>query len=342
MDVRSYSRKVADDLVRERDVRPGQALAQQLADPALVLGMAIGVQQHDGDRLGLARRHLLGERARGVLVERAQRPVGAHALGRPEAQLGRDERRGVRGAQPVEVGARLAAQLDHVGEARGGDQRGARAAALEQGVRGDGHPVREDLHLARVTARERQRGIDRAHHALGLVVRRRGHLRGDDPPVDRERRVGERPADVDAQQHGARLRDTGRAMADEDIAVVRRAIDAISRRDLEAVFAEFDEDLVLDWTASRSIDAGIYHGLDGLREFLLGYWETFDEMVLTPEELLERGDVVVAAMLSRFTRVDGIAIDTRFALTATMRDRRIAHLRMDQGLAEALEALESA
>ena len=131
-------------------------------------------------------------------------------------------------------------------------------------------------------------------------------------------------------------------MADEGIAVVRRVLDAISRRDLEAVLAEFDEDLVLDWTASRNVDAAIYHGLDGIRGFLLAYWETFDGMVLTPEEVLERGGVVVAAVLSRFTRVDGIAIDTRFALTATMRAGRIAHLRMDQGLAEALEALESA
>ena len=131
-------------------------------------------------------------------------------------------------------------------------------------------------------------------------------------------------------------------MADDASAVVRRMLDAISRRDLEAVLAEFDEDLVLDWTASRNVDAAIYHGLDGIRGFILAYWETFDGMVLTPEKVLERGDVVVAAVLARFTRVDGIAIDTRFALVATLRAGRIVRLQMEQSLAEALETLERA
>jgi hypothetical protein len=42
------------------------------------------------------------------------------------------------GAQPVQLGARLAAELLDVGEAVGGEQRGARDAALEQCVRADG------------------------------------------------------------------------------------------------------------------------------------------------------------------------------------------------------------
>ena len=41
----------ADDLVRERDVSVGQGVRERLAQRELVLGMAVGVQQHDGDRL---------------------------------------------------------------------------------------------------------------------------------------------------------------------------------------------------------------------------------------------------------------------------------------------------
>ena len=53
-----------DDLVRQRDVHP-EALAQRGADRALVLGVAIAVQQADRDRLGLGARHRVDEARRG-------------------------------------------------------------------------------------------------------------------------------------------------------------------------------------------------------------------------------------------------------------------------------------
>ena len=48
--------------------------------------------------------------------------------------------------------ARLAAEREHVGEAVGGDQRGARDTALQQRVGGDGHAVREATHVGRLCA----------------------------------------------------------------------------------------------------------------------------------------------------------------------------------------------
>ena len=54
--------------------------------------------------------------------------------------------------------------------------------------------------LAAVTA-ALEHGADGGEHALGLVVRGSGRLRGDEPPVDRRHGVGERPADVDPEQH---------------------------------------------------------------------------------------------------------------------------------------------
>ena len=55
----------------------------------------------------------------------------------------------MRRAQAVEVGARLAAELDDVLEALGGDEHRARALALEQRVGGDGRAVGERLDLLR-------------------------------------------------------------------------------------------------------------------------------------------------------------------------------------------------
>jgi hypothetical protein len=50
-----------DDLVRERDVHP-EALSERRPDRALVLGVAIAVQQADRDRLGLGARHRVDQR----------------------------------------------------------------------------------------------------------------------------------------------------------------------------------------------------------------------------------------------------------------------------------------
>jgi len=180
-----------------------EALTQGVAHSLLVLGMAVGVQQAHGDGLGLAARDLVRERRRRVARQLGQHAVGAHALGRAEPPLGRHERRGMGGAQAVELAPRLAAELDHVGEPLRGDERGPGARALEQRVRRHGHAVREHLDVAGLRARRLERRPDRVHHALGLIARRGRRLGGVQPPAGHEDRVRERAADVDPEQHGA-------------------------------------------------------------------------------------------------------------------------------------------
>ena len=70
-------------------------------------------------------------------------PSGPIRSSRADAPLGRHQRRRMGRAQAVEVGARLAAELDDVLEALGGDERRARALALQQRVGRDGRAVRE-------------------------------------------------------------------------------------------------------------------------------------------------------------------------------------------------------
>ena len=109
----------------------------------------------------------------------------------------------MRGAQPVELGARLAAELLDVGEALGREQRGARDLALEQGVRADGHAVHEPLDVVGLQTGARERALHGVEHAARLVVGRGGRLRGDEPVRRGENSVGERTADVYAEYHTA-------------------------------------------------------------------------------------------------------------------------------------------
>ncbi len=140
--------------------------AQRLADRALVLGVAVGVQQHDRHRLGARGPQLPGEAIGGLVVEQDQRAVGRHPLRRREPQLVGHKRRRVRSAQAIELGAALAPECDEVGEALGRDQGGPRAAPLEQRVGRDRHPVGEALDLACGAPGTLERLLDGRHHPL--------------------------------------------------------------------------------------------------------------------------------------------------------------------------------
>jgi hypothetical protein len=189
--------------VREGDLHAGQPLADRLSQPLLVLGVAVRVQQAHGHRLGLGLLDLVERVFERLVAELGQRPVRAHPLLDADPPLGRHERRGVGLAQAVQVGARLAAERDEVLEARGGDQRGARAGSFQQRVRGHGGAVRERLDLVRRRPGALQRRLHGGEHALRLVFGRARRLRGHQAAVRGDHRVGERPADVDSEQHAA-------------------------------------------------------------------------------------------------------------------------------------------
>ena len=105
------------------------------------------------------------------------------------------------GAQPVQLGPRLATELLEVREALGGDQCRACRAPLEQRVRSDGHAMHEARDLVCLDVAEGVR--DRRHHALGLIARRGRRLARQHAAVAHDRGIGERAADVDPEDHMA-------------------------------------------------------------------------------------------------------------------------------------------
>ena len=189
VEARSYSRNSGRDLVRGDDVGARVAPAKLRRDGLLVLRMAEREEEADGDRLGVE----LGERAE---IEPLELAVGRHAPVDADAPVERDERRGMLRARPVEVRARLAAEVEQMLEAGSRHERRASASPLEQRVGGDRRPVREALDALAANGRGR-----REHRRL-LVPRRR-HLRGAHAAVLDEDGVRERAADVDAQEGAA-------------------------------------------------------------------------------------------------------------------------------------------
>ena len=170
-----------------------------------MLGVCVGVQQRHGHGFGARTREISHELFGGARLERALDTLGPDALGRAEAQLvGRERRRG-RAAQLVQARARLAGELEHVGEALGGDQCSAGGAALEQRVGCDCHAVREQLDVPGVGAGALEHEAHGSEHPHGLLVRGRGYLGAEDGGVlADEHCVGERPADVDSEKHSSK------------------------------------------------------------------------------------------------------------------------------------------
>ena len=164
-------------------------------------GIAIGVQEADGDRLDAVGDQALRHRAHFGGVERRQHvAVAVHALRHLQPMAARHQRVGEAQEQVVDVVALLGAHLEDVAEAARGDQAEPRAAALDQGV---GDQRRAVHHVADVGKREPSRlqqfgePLERADR---WVVRRGQALVQADVVALRveQDEVGEGAADVEA------------------------------------------------------------------------------------------------------------------------------------------------
>src|SRR2546430_11162761 len=113
-------------------------------------------------------------------------------------------------------------------------------------------------------------------------------------------------------------------MAAEDVDVVRRAYDALGRRDLDSVLRLYDADhvLVTEWGLG---DSRSYRGLAGFRQAEADSNELFEEFRNDVEELFDAGEgVVVATIRARgWGRRSGAPVDDRVGVVLRVVDGRI-------------------
>ncbi len=138
------------------------------------------------------------------------------------------------------------------------------------------------------------------------------------------------------------MRDTGRAMSQEDLATsFRRAMEAYSRGDYEAAVAGFDP--AIEWSVHASLapDATTYHGREGVKRF----WETWAEAISDVALEIEECRCVGENQVLAITRAHGTGAGSgapvasgRFAQIADFRDGRVIRVRLYGAVAAALEA----
>jgi ketosteroid isomerase-like protein len=86
-------------------------------------------------------------------------------------------------------------------------------------------------------------------------------------------------------------------MSRENVEIVRAIYEAIKRDDWDAAFRNAHPNFAL--TFERSLSAGTHRGRQRVQAVLQDQWAAFDATVLEPEQVMARGDQVVAIVRTR-------------------------------------------
>jgi uncharacterized protein len=113
-------------------------------------------------------------------------------------------------------------------------------------------------------------------------------------------------------------------MSQDQVEIVRAALEAYARGDLEAALANTDADVV--WNPAEEAPM---RGLRAVREYLERWEGVWEELETTPEEFIDAGDRVVVTIHFRGRgRESGVEVEARSHHVYTVRDGKT--VRMDE------------
>jgi ketosteroid isomerase-like protein len=127
-------------------------------------------------------------------------------------------------------------------------------------------------------------------------------------------------------------------MSEENVDKARAFIEAYNRRDFDAAVESFDPEI--DWVLPERQGFDSCRGPEEVKRFWEGIDETFDELVLRPQEFVDAGDRV-ATRLRHYGigKLSGAEIDEElYHQVATFHDGRIVRMEYFGEWSEALAA----
>jgi uncharacterized protein len=103
------------------------------------------------------------------------------------------------------------------------------------------------------------------------------------------------------------------ATPDTYVDQLRRGYEALNRGDVSVVLELLDPEI--EWyEPAPSPDAGSHRGRDSFEQFFRGWIESFDGFRVEPEEVVERGDQLIAVVRqSGRGRASGVEVEARLA-----------------------------
>ena len=131
-------------------------------------------------------------------------------------------------------------------------------------------------------------------------------------------------------------------MSQENVEAIRRLFEAYSAPDDSEVFLRMcAPDVVWDMSRSTFPEARVYYGHDGVREWLGGLRDAFEDIQYEVEEAADIGDDRVLLVLrvlahGQFSKID---VDYHFVPVFTFRHDKIVRMDRYGERAEALKAV---
>jgi ketosteroid isomerase-like protein len=110
---------------------------------------------------------------------------------------------------------------------------------------------------------------------------------------------------ISAPISDAKMNDAGQGHtgAPPDVVeITRKGLEAVNRRDFDALLAYAAPGVVYDTTPSGF---GVYEGEAAIREFIEGYWEVFEDLRVELEEFLDLGNGVTFSINRQHARPVG-------------------------------------
>src|SRR5204862_4976381 len=128
-------------------------------------------------------------------------------------------------------------------------------------------------------------------------------------------------------------------MSQENVEIVRRALEAFTRGDIAAALVPVDPAVEIYPPVEDPDMDDVYRGHEGARKYLEQWLEPWEEFQFETEELIDAGDQVVVTYRQRGRgKGSGIEIENTRAAVATMRDGKVIRGRVYPDRAAALKA----
>jgi uncharacterized protein len=128
-------------------------------------------------------------------------------------------------------------------------------------------------------------------------------------------------------------------MSQENVEAFKRAVEALNRRDIEAVLEEVDPEVQAHNAGEMSLGAGATRGHEGLRETFRTWSEAFAEFHYAFPEISDLGDRVIAiGQLRARGRESGAELESPIAYVAEFKDGKAIRIWSYLDPKEALQA----
>src|SRR4051794_3210445 len=134
------------------------------------------------------------------------------------------------------------------------------------------------------------------------------------------------------------LRDTARAMSQENVEIVRAAFDAFSRGNMETFLGLMDPEILV-MQPPEVPDGTTRHGHAGVMEAIAAWPEQWDDFQIEIAQIIDAGNRVAVKTHQRARgKGSGVAVEDDIWFVAGFRNGKVAEWRMFGAKSQALEA----